>query len=80
VRQHDHGRRHGRRQQGTSSGDGSATRKLGKALSFASGRSAVVHIAVSAALHLTTGMTLEAWVNPSVNGGSWRTIVFTSSA
>lgn len=65
---------------GTISGRPGARPGVRKALSFASGRSADVRVADSAALHLTTGMTLEAWVNPSVNGGSWRTIVFTSSA
>ena len=40
-----------------------ATGKYGKALQF-NGSSALVTIPDAAALHLTTGMTLEAWVNP----------------
>ena len=43
----------------------SATGKFGKALSF-NGTSSRVNVPDAAALHLTTGMTLEAWVNPAV--------------
>ena len=50
---------------GTVSGATWATAgKYGKALQF-NGTSAVVTIPDAASLHLTTGMTLEAWVNPS---------------
>ena len=41
-----------------------ATGKYGKALQF-NGTSALVTIPDATSLHLTTGMTLEAWVNPS---------------
>ena len=41
-----------------------ATGKYGKALQF-NGSNARVNVPDAAALHLTTGMTLEAWVNPS---------------
>ena len=52
---------------------------FGGALSF-DGVSAIVNIANSASLSLSTGMTLEAWVNPSANGGvgpndGWRTVI-----
>jgi len=47
--------------------------KFGKALSF-NGTNAWVTIADSATLDLTTGMTLEAWVNPSALGTIWRTV------
>jgi hypothetical protein len=52
---------------------------FGGALSF-DGVSAIVNIANSASLSLSTGMTLEAWVNPSANGGTgpndgWRTVI-----
>ncbi len=30
----------------------------------------------AASLHLTTGMTLEAWVNPSTVNGSWRDVIY----
>ena len=43
---------------------GRRTGKYGKALQF-NGTSALVTIPDAASLHLTTGMTLEAWVNPS---------------
>ena len=34
-----------------------------------------VTVADSASLDLTTGMTLEAWVNPSTINGEWRTVI-----
>jgi PKD repeat protein len=49
--------------------------KHGSALSF-NGSSSVVTVPASPSLDLTNGMTLEAWVNPSSMGGSWRTVVF----
>ena len=49
--------------------------KYGPALSF-NGSSASVTIPDSSSLDLTTGMTVEAWVNPSSAGGPWRTVVF----
>ncbi len=52
----------------------STTAKNGKALSF-NGTSNYVRVNDSASLHLTTGMTLEAWVNMT-GGSSWRTVIF----
>jgi glucose/arabinose dehydrogenase/PKD repeat protein len=46
--------------------------RFGRALSF-DGVNDLVSIADAAALDLTTGLTIEAWVNPSVLSG-WRTI------
>src|SRR5262245_4566537 len=48
--------------------------KFGNALSF-NGTNALVTIADSASLRLTTGMTLEAWVRPSAING-WKAVVF----
>jgi concanavalin A-like lectin/glucanase superfamily protein/PASTA domain-containing protein/Big-like domain-containing protein len=52
---------------------------FGGALQF-DGVSSIVNIAHSASLALSSGMTLEAWVNPSANAGSgpndgWRTVI-----
>ena len=52
-----------------------ATGKYGKALQF-NGSSALVTIPDAASLHLTTGMTLEAWVNPSTVNGNWRDVIY----
>src|SRR6266446_866464 len=49
--------------------------KYGHALSF-NGTNARVDINDAAALHLTTAMTLEAWVNPSVVSNAWRDLVY----
>jgi len=49
------------------------TGKYGKALSF-NGTSSLVSVSDVAALHLTTGMTLEAWVQPS-SVTSWRSVM-----
>jgi glucose/arabinose dehydrogenase/PKD repeat protein len=49
--------------------------KFSGALSF-DGLDDIVTVPHSASLLLTTGMTLSAWVNPSVVTGSWRTVVF----
>ena len=49
--------------------------KFGKALQF-NGTSALVTIPDAASLHLTTGMTLEAWVNPSTVNGNWRDVIY----
>jgi hypothetical protein len=56
----------------------SATGKYGAALSF-NGTSAWVTVADAAALHLTTGMTLEAWVRPT-SGTGWRTAILKEMA
>ena len=53
--------------------------KFGRALSF-NGTNASVTVPDSNSLDLTTGMTLEAWVNPNeLGGGSWRTAIFKQS-
>ena len=52
-----------------------ATGKYGKALQF-NGTSARVNVPDAASLHLTTGMTLEAWVNPSTVNGNWRDVIY----
>jgi hypothetical protein len=44
------------------------------ALSF-NGTSALVSVPDSASLDLTVGMTLEAWVNATALGSTWRTVV-----
>ena len=49
--------------------------KFGKALVF-NGIGARVDINDSASLHLTTGMTLEAWVNPSTASSAWRDVIY----
>ncbi len=35
----------------------------------------MVTVPDAAALHLTTGMTLEAWVRPTTTAGSWRSAI-----
>ena len=49
--------------------------KYGKALQF-NGTSALVTIPDAASLHLTTGMTLEAWVSPSSVTSAWRDVIY----
>ncbi len=49
------------------------TGKYGKALAF-NGTNAYVSVPDSNSLDLTNGMTLEAWVRPTVNSG-WRTAI-----
>jgi chitodextrinase len=51
------------------------TGKFGGALSF-NGTNAWVTVPDSSSLHLSSGMTLEAWVNPSALGSGWRTAIF----
>jgi glucose/arabinose dehydrogenase len=48
--------------------------RFGKALSF-DGVNDLVSVADAAALDLTAGMTIEAWVNPAALSG-WRTVAF----
>jgi glucose/arabinose dehydrogenase/PKD repeat protein len=48
--------------------------KFGNALNF-NGTSALVTIADSASLRLTSGMTLEAWVNPTAVTSAWRDVM-----
>jgi hypothetical protein len=52
--------------------------KFGSGLSF-NGTSAWVTVADSASIDLTSGMTIEAWVNPTA-GTSWRTVVLKETA
>ena len=52
-----------------------ATGKYGKALQF-NGTNALVSIPDAASLHLSTGMTLEAWVNPSTVNAIWRDVIY----
>ena len=56
-------------------GTWSTTGKYGDALKF-NGTSTRVTIPNSASLQLSTGMTLEAWVNPSTVNGSWRDVIY----
>ncbi len=49
--------------------------KFGSALMF-NGSNALVTIPDAPGLRLTTGMTLEAWVNPSVVSSAWRDVIF----
>jgi glucose/arabinose dehydrogenase len=49
--------------------------KYGSALSF-NGSNALVNIPNSASLQLTTGMTLEAWVKPTVVPINWADIIY----
>ena len=53
---------------------GAGLGKYGNALSF-NGTNSLVNVADSASLHLTTGMTLEAWVKPTALS-SWNTVLF----
>ena len=49
--------------------------KFGNALVF-DGSSSWITIPDSPSLHLTTGMTLEAWVNPSTITNNWRDVIY----
>jgi PKD repeat protein len=49
--------------------------KYGDALSF-NGTNAMVTIPDASSFHLTTGMTLEAWVNPSAVSNAWRDVIY----
>jgi glucose/arabinose dehydrogenase/PKD repeat protein len=64
---------------GTASGTTwSAGGRFGAALSF-NGTDGSVTVPDSSSLDLSTGMTLEAWVNPNQLGATWRTAVFKQS-
>ena len=52
-----------------------ASGKFGKALVF-NGTNAEVTIPDAASLHLTSAMTLEAWVNPSTVSAKWRDVIY----
>ena len=70
----------GRGHPGTLSGPTwSASGHSGGALAF-DGVNDFVSIADHSELDLTTGMTLEAWVNPSALGTAWRTVLFKEQA
>lgn len=43
------------------------------------GVSSIVTIPNAANLHLTTGMTLEAWINPSAVSPAWRDVIYRGS-
>jgi chitodextrinase len=61
---------------GSISGAGRTTSGMyGGALVF-NGTIAVVTVSNSASLDLTTGMTIEAWVNPSVVNSAWRDAIY----
>jgi len=49
--------------------------KYGDALVF-NGANARVNVPDSASLHLSTGMTLEAWVNPASSTSAWRDVIY----
>lgn len=49
--------------------------KYGDSLEF-NGTNALVTIPDTADLHLTVGMTLEAWVNPTAVDSSWRDVIY----
>ena len=53
----------------------STSGKYGGALQF-NGSNALVTIPDAASLHLSTGMTLEAWVNPSTVNANWRDVIY----
>ena len=52
-----------------------ASGKYGGALTF-DGSSNLVTVPDAASLDLTTGMTAEAWVQPTALGNTWRTVAF----
>ena len=56
-------------------GTWATTGEFGKAIQF-NGTSTVVNIPDATSLHLTTGMTLEAWVNPSTVDNNWRDVIY----
>jgi outer membrane protein assembly factor BamB len=49
--------------------------KYGKALQF-NGTNALVTVPNAASLQLSSGMTLEAWVNPSTVNANWRDVIY----
>jgi fibronectin type 3 domain-containing protein len=53
----------------------STSGEYGDALSF-NGTSALVTIPNSASLQLSSGMTLEAWVNPTTVNSNWRDVIY----
>jgi uncharacterized repeat protein (TIGR01451 family) len=61
-----------------SSATWTAAGKFGSALSF-NGTSAWVTVADAASLDLTTGLTIEAWINPT-SGTGWRSVILKEGA
>jgi outer membrane protein assembly factor BamB len=59
----------------TSNTTWAATGKFGKALQF-NGNNSIVTVPNAATLQLSTGMTLEAWVNPSAVSSTWRDVIY----
>jgi len=49
--------------------------KYGSALSF-NGTTALVTIPDAPSLHVTTALTVEAWVNPSTSTGAWEDVIY----
>jgi phosphatidylinositol-3-phosphatase len=58
-----------------SNGTWSASGKYGSALVF-NGTSSVVTVADATSLHLTSAMTIEAWVDPSTVTSAWRDVIY----
>ena len=56
-------------------GTWSTAGKFGDALSF-NGTSTVVTVPNSASLQLSSGMTLEAWVDPTTVSSAWRDVIY----
>jgi len=56
-------------------GTWTASGKYGGALAF-DGNGTMVTIPDAPSLHLTTAMTLEAWLNPSAMTGSWADVIY----
>jgi chitodextrinase len=52
-----------------------ASGMYGNALTF-NGTNARVDVPDAASLHLTTGMTLEAWVKPTLVSNAWRDVIY----
>jgi hypothetical protein len=75
------GDRSGKANNGTITGaTRTTTGKFGGALSF-SGTGKWVTVPDSTSLHLTTGLTIEGWMNPTANGaGSWRAMAVKETA
>ncbi len=70
----------GRNNHGSVSGATRTTSgRFGGALTF-DGVNDIVSVPDAASLDLTTGMTLEAWVNPSALGSAWRTAMLKERA
>ena len=65
----------GRGNHGTTTSTTWGAGRFGGALSF-NGTSSWVTVPDSASLDLTNRITLEAWVNPAVLSGAWRTVIF----